>query len=644
MAKQRKPGPLTILVIGDPHFKVSNAEQTREMVKAIVELAKKRRPDIIVCLGDTLDTHGRLHTDPLCEAIKFFKQLKRIAPLRIIIGNHDRRNNSDFLTDRHPFTAIDEEWTDTLIADKVLSEIANDHQLVYVPYVPNGKFIEALDGGVKGYIGHLFAREIDLRKITSIDHLPPVLVRVIERAVKGDEGALLILQHEHLFIGDEPIRLKQDKYQDLNDVVKFYTTLIAFRSMNLHKQSSSNDKQLNDNKQLDDKELNDNKQLDDNHDQSLPVVRVNQAMYPSDKKDESDQTSNNLKSTSNNLASTSNDLKSTNDVDNNEVILVDPWWKKASLIFAHQEFEGAKMGAIISESGDKWPLDAPLIVSGHIHDHQQPQPNIQYTGTPIQHAFGDSADKTVSFISWQLNESLANSSSGKTETVNGKWVEERVDLGLIKRKMVKMRIHEFITWQPPPGYIVKAVIEGTPGELRTVRAMFKIKQLREEGVIISIKTLPEHSTYQRSNEIKASRTYLVALQEEISSKNKYRKEMLEWYKKIFGGSVNTSTSNAPINRRRLKLSFTPPRLDIESSSSNHPPIGIKSGSSSQPATAVIFPRSEARTPPKINNGLSSTLNVNQKKKQINTIEHQTNGMKLEHNGGLRLILRTGKNN
>ena len=75
--------------------------------------------------------------------------------------------------------------------------------------------------------------------------------------------------------------------------------------------------------------------------------------------------------------------------------LIDEEITSYDMIFAHQEFKGCKMGAIISEEGDVWEEDLPLVVSGHIHNRQKPQKNIIYPGTPIQHAFGDSDDNII---------------------------------------------------------------------------------------------------------------------------------------------------------------------------------------------------------------------------------------------------------
>ena len=73
-------------------------------------------------------------------------------------------------------------------------------------------------------------------------------------------------------------------------------------------------------------------------------------------------------------------------------------WKTMNVIFAHQEFKGCKMGAIISKDGDEWKDDYPLVISGHIHDNQRIGKNIYYPGTPLQHAFGDTDKRIVCCI------------------------------------------------------------------------------------------------------------------------------------------------------------------------------------------------------------------------------------------------------
>lgn len=68
---------------------------------------------------------------------------------------------------------------------------------------------------------------------------------------------------------------------------------------------------------------------------------------------------------------------------------------RPTAIFAHQEFKGCKMGAIVSTDGDVWPLDAPLVISGHVHEHQIPQDNIIYVGTPYQTSYAEDCNKGI---------------------------------------------------------------------------------------------------------------------------------------------------------------------------------------------------------------------------------------------------------
>ena len=167
--------------------------------------------------------------------------------------------------------------------------------------------------------------------------------------------------------------------------------------------------------------------------------------------------------------------------------------QSAHALFAHQEFFGAKMGAIISQQGDKWPHHYPLVISGHIHDYGRPQHNIIYTGTPMQHAFGDHNNKTISeyvfYPSAQQRNITINGSDSTSQTTpqptlqttpqfisqptegsgeDIEWKENRLDLGLVKRVICYVRPDEIMTWVPPENKLVKMVIRGTVPEIKAV--------------------------------------------------------------------------------------------------------------------------------------------------------------------------------
>jgi hypothetical protein len=73
-------------------------------------------------------------------------------------------------------------------------------------------------------------------------------------------------------------------------------------------------------------------------------------------------------------------------------------WKQSDCILGHQLLDGVKMGAILTENVEKWEENYPFLISGHIHDKQRVQNNLYYTGSSMQHAFGESCDKTISLV------------------------------------------------------------------------------------------------------------------------------------------------------------------------------------------------------------------------------------------------------
>lgn len=110
------------------------------------------------------------------------------------------------------------------------------------------------------------------------------------------------------------------------------------------------------------------------------------------------------------------------------------------LIFAHQEFRGCRMGRIVSEVGDPWPMNGfgnhPYVVSGHIHDYQLLGENVMYTGTPIQVNFGEGEKRGVCLFTAEFKE------SGLPERVNERWLKIN-----IPRKITKtIRIDDLDVW------------------------------------------------------------------------------------------------------------------------------------------------------------------------------------------------------
>ena len=203
---------LSILVIGDPHFRARWIKTVDEFIRQTLATIEARKPDVVVVLGDILHDHEQTRESCQTRAINWFREISKHSYLIVLIGNHDRPNNSVFLTHEHFFNGLQDHSQILIVDDKAhATEITKDghvFRLVSVPYVAPHRFGEALE------------------------------------------------------------------------TLKF----------------------------------------------SIEE-------------------------------------------------------KRPDIIFAHQEFKGSKMGAIVSEVGYDWPKDAPLMVSGHIHEYHMPQKNMIYVGT-----------------------------------------------------------------------------------------------------------------------------------------------------------------------------------------------------------------------------------------------------------------------
>jgi DNA repair exonuclease SbcCD nuclease subunit len=151
----------------------------------------------------------------------------------------------------------------------------------------------------------------------------------------------------------------------------------------------------------------------------------------------------------------------------------DVQWKDANCIFAHQEFKGCKMGAIISEIGDEWNESYPLIISGHIHDNQRPQKNIYYPGTPIQHSFGDAGKNVVAIIDVRddipiIEEIYTGCSSKKTLSTT---LEKIDNIDLEKYEGVQLRVS----------------VSGDATSLKVFQKSAKFKELQKAGIKVALK-------------------------------------------------------------------------------------------------------------------------------------------------------------
>jgi len=138
-------------------------------------------------------------------------------------------------------------------------------------------------------------------------------------------------------------------------------------------------------------------------------------------------------------------------------------------IFCHQEFFGAKMGAIESKVGDVWSDKLPLVVSGHVHDREWLQPNILYVGAPAAQAYGENDDKTVSILEFQDSKFIS---------------EELFDLGMPKRITVTISVEEAKVYVFPENTYVRMNIIGTLEELTAFKKTARYDELFKKAKVV----------------------------------------------------------------------------------------------------------------------------------------------------------------
>jgi DNA repair exonuclease SbcCD nuclease subunit len=124
---------------------------------------------------------------------------------------------------------------------------------------------------------------------------------------------------------------------------------------------------------------------------------------------------------------------------------------KISCLFVHQTFNNAKMGSVISKDTDDWTYSAPII-SGHIHESQRIKTEnsfIYYTGSSLQHNFGESSKKHLARITihpsspLSIDEIKLNIPIRKIKNLSlskiDKYIQKNIEK--IKSEMLKVKIH-----------------------------------------------------------------------------------------------------------------------------------------------------------------------------------------------------------
>jgi len=432
---------LKILAVGDQHFTCENVVEVNLFIERLEKLATDQDPDLIVLLGDLLHTHERLHSLVMNTAISFVEKMSNIAETVILVGNHDMCFAPD--TEILMWDGTTKKSQDIKVGDKLTGDNSDSNSLREVLATTHGE-----------------SKMYEIKQDTGVNYTVTenhILSLILTLGDRYDEMDITVKNYLNLpvVIKERLYGFKVDRSTTRIEVVPSSETKFYGWSISGNQKFLLSDFTVVHN-------CNNQQFLTENHWlnalKPLPNVHVVDKILHKKIKG--------YKLVFCPYVPPGRFQEALNSSGEN--------WKEADCIFAHQEFYGCKMGAIISVEGDKWPDDFPNVISGHIHQRQTPQKNIYYCGVPFQHAFGDQEKNTIPIMTFK---------SGK----QGYKLEE-IDLDLPRKKIVYTDVESMEDYNPIESQDkIKITLNGCIDDFKAFKKTKKYKEIIKTGTKIVFK-------------------------------------------------------------------------------------------------------------------------------------------------------------
>lgn len=142
---------MKILALGDMHIKPKTMLILGKAMECLIQLVETVRPDYVVLLGDQLDGHEQLNLSCLHALTTLVGRLLETTRVLMLVGNHDMLNNQQYCNGEHAFSSMRHMKGLTVVDRPIVAnaERANageEPALICCPFLPRGRFCEALDG------------------------------------------------------------------------------------------------------------------------------------------------------------------------------------------------------------------------------------------------------------------------------------------------------------------------------------------------------------------------------------------------------------------------------------------------------------------------------------------------------------------
>lgn len=522
---------VTAICIGDPHFQVTNIQEVDLFIEKITELVKSKKPDICVILGDILHTHERLHTIPLNKAYEFIDNMRRITKTYVLVGNHDMclgKNVPVLLWNGGVKMSQDIKVGDELIGDdgrkrtvkttcSGKKEMYQINQETSTSYTVSSDHLLSVLLESKNHLG--LKVDLNIDKITELKQYN--IHGYFSKCVEWDDVNVDSPYNMGKYYAENTI-FKLNKNYIVNSYNNRLEFVRGFLDGSETKRSLSGISVFNDNEDKLDifqyiiRSLSYACKRIDQHNLLFRLEPFSNIInffslgvqeYYGFSVDENNRfllqdftvthnCNNKQHLSENHWMNGMKEWKNTVIVDkviseiiNGEKLVFIPYvypgrfeealntckedWRDASVIFAHQEFAGCKMGAIVSVEGDKWPLENPYVISGHIHSRQRPQKNIYYTGSAMQHAFGESEKNIIAHL----------------EIEDKEYILDEIDLELPRKKIVYMDVEDVDAYKAPENVSdkLKVTVSGNYDQFKALKKTKKYKNLVDQGIKVVFK-------------------------------------------------------------------------------------------------------------------------------------------------------------
>src|ERR1035437_6988255 len=125
---------MKVLFIGDPHLKINRFDLATKFLTWLDALIVEQKPDLVVNLGDTFDTHAVLRSEVINEFMKHvYSTINLGIPYVYLIGNHDmyRPNDSKY----HAMLPYKNKIPNLHVIDSITDFMG----MTFVPYQHDGK-------------------------------------------------------------------------------------------------------------------------------------------------------------------------------------------------------------------------------------------------------------------------------------------------------------------------------------------------------------------------------------------------------------------------------------------------------------------------------------------------------------------------